>query len=219
MVLSQLTIGLVVPIESYGHSHIPTMQQHLERALLAEQSGFAALWLRDVPFSVSTFGDAGHVFDPFAYLGFLAAQTECIALGVASIALSLRHSVHVMKAAASVDVLSGGRFIMGGASGDEPEEYPSMAIEYSSRGDRFRESYEYIHALEVSYPPFENGFGKLNGNIDVLPKSHSGQIPMLITGSSQQDDEWIAEQGNGWMTYPRPIALQAKLIDNYRALS
>ena len=47
--------------------------------------GFAALWLRDVPFNVPSFGDAGQLHDPFVYLGLLAGTTERIALGVASI--------------------------------------------------------------------------------------------------------------------------------------
>ena len=39
------------------------------------------------------------MFDPFVYLGLLAASTERIALGVASIVLPLRHPAHVAKAA------------------------------------------------------------------------------------------------------------------------
>ena len=49
------------------------MDRHLETAILAEQLGFSALWLRDVPFNVPSFGDVGQIFDPFVYLGSLAA--------------------------------------------------------------------------------------------------------------------------------------------------
>ena len=118
----QLTVGLVVPIENYAKRPEPTMVNHLERVKLAEELGFAAVWLRDVPFNVPSFGDAGQMFDPFVYLGLLAGQTQRIALGVASIILPLRHPAHVAKAAASVDVLSGGRLILGVASGDRPDE-------------------------------------------------------------------------------------------------
>ena len=71
----RLTLGLVVPLEHYANSPVPSMRQHLERAQLAESLGFASLWLRDVPFNVPSFGDAGQLFDPFTYLGFLAGQT------------------------------------------------------------------------------------------------------------------------------------------------
>ena len=106
--LGRLSVGLVVPLETYATSPLPSMDRHLERIGLAEDLGFTAVWLRDVPFNVPSFGDAGQVFDPFVYLGLLAGRTKRIALGVSSIILPLRHPAHVAKAAASADVLSGG---------------------------------------------------------------------------------------------------------------
>lgn len=213
---NRLSIGLVVPLESYTSGPVPTMTRHVERVRLAQELGFAAVWLRDVPFNVPTFGDAGQMFDPFVYLGLLAAQTERIALGVASIVLPLRHPAHVAKSAASVDVLSGGRFIMGVASGDRPEEYPALNMSFDDRGDRFRESFEYINRMWEDAPAFENAYGNPYGGMDMLPKPTSGKIPMLITGGSQQDSDWIARNGEGWITYPRSIDVQQKIITRWR---
>lgn len=67
------------------------MSAPLERARLADERGFVALWLRDVPVHDPSFGDLGQVFDPFPYLGYLAAATTHVALGTAAIALPLRH--------------------------------------------------------------------------------------------------------------------------------
>ena len=106
---NRLSLGLVVPIETYARGPVPTLERHVERVQLAEELGFSAVWLRDVPFNVPSFGDAGQTYDPFVYLGLLAGQTERIALGVASIILPLRHPAHVAKAAATADVLSGGQ--------------------------------------------------------------------------------------------------------------
>ena len=115
--LGQLSIGLVAPIEDYERGSRPTMAHHVERVQLAEELGFCAVWLRDVPFDVPSFSDAGQMFDPFVYLGLLAGQTNTIALGVASMILPLRHPAHVAKAAATVDELSNGRLLLGIASG------------------------------------------------------------------------------------------------------
>ncbi|MFK7753283.1 MAG: LLM class flavin-dependent oxidoreductase, partial [Sedimentitalea sp.] len=166
---NRLSVGLVMPVENHMHSAVPTLTRHLERAQFAEQLGFAALWLRDVPFNVPSFGDAGQTFDPFVYLGVLAGQTRQIALGVASLILPLRHPAHVAKAAASVDVLSGGRLLLGVASGDRPEEYPALDMPYHDRGLRFRESYAYIRNMAQERPDFENAFGRVGGGIDMLP--------------------------------------------------
>ena len=151
----RLSVGMVVPIETYTNSPVPTMKHHIERVQLAEDLGFSAIWLRDVPFNVPSFGDAGQVFDPFVYLGALAGQTTKIALGVSSIILPLRHPAHVAKAAASADALSQGRLIMGIASGDRPEEYPALNIPFEKRGALFKESYDYIRQMANQAPDFE----------------------------------------------------------------
>ena len=214
---NRLSIGLVVPIETYAKSPIPTMTCHVERVQLAEKLGFSAIWLRDVPFNVPSFGDAGQTYDPFVYLGFLAGQSDRIALGVASIILPLRHPAHVAKAAASVDALSGGRLILGVASGDRPEEYPAMNQSFGDRGARFRESFDYIRRMGETAPTFENAFGSPNRGLDMLPKPVSGKLPLLITGGSRQTPEWIAQNGDGWMTYPRNTVMQGQIVRDWQA--
>ena len=215
----QLSLGLVVPIENYSTSTVPTMDRHIERAQLAEELGYKAVWLRDVPFNVPTFGDAGQTFDPFVYLGALAVATKEIALGVASIILPLRHPAHVAKAAATADTLSGGRLLLGVASGDRPEEYPALNMSFPDRGERFRESMAYIRAMQEDYPQFSNQHGSTLGDLDMLPKPTGGRLPLLITGGSQQDPSWVAQHGDGWMTYPRDASAQNRVVADYRRRS
>lgn len=213
----RLSIGLVVPMEAYAVGDAPNMDRQLERACLADALGFSALWLRDVPFNVPSFGDPGQMFDPFVYLGFLSAATRNIALGVASIILPLRHPAHVAKAAASADQLSGGRLLLGVASGDRPEEYPALNMTYADRGARFRDSIAYIRAVAQSYPHHANPHGALSGEIDMLPKPVASRLPLLITGGSQQSMDWVAAHADGWMTYPRDAISQARVVDDYRS--
>lgn len=214
---NKLTIGLVVPIETYATTAVPTMAQHIERVQFAEKLGFSAVWLRDVPFNVPSFGDAGQMYDPFVYLGLLAGVTEQIGLGVASIILPLRHPAHVAKAAATADVMSTGRLLLGVASGDRPQEYPALNLPFAERGARFRESFEYIRRMSDIVPVFENAYGSPNGGMDMLPKPLGSKLPLLITGSSQQSPAWLAQNGDGWMTYPRNFPAQASVISDYRA--
>ncbi|MEM9280578.1 MAG: LLM class oxidoreductase [Verrucomicrobiota bacterium] len=213
----EMTIGLVAPLEAHGQDPVPSMDRHLERLQLAEKLGFSAIWLRDVPFHVPSFGDAGQLFDPFVYLGYLAGQTETIALGVASIVLPLRHPAHVAKAAASADVLSGGRVILGIASGDRPDEYPALDLPFENRGERFRAAYEYLRQVEDPFPVHENAaYGTLSGTMDLLPKPTTHKIPMLVTGGSQQDPDWITRHTDGWMLYPRDLPIQNQIITQWR---
>lgn len=216
---NRLSIGVVVPIENYGQNAVPSMMHHVKRVQLIEKLGFKALWVRDVPFHVPSFGDAGQTYDPFTYLGYLAGQTQKIALGVASIALPLHHPVHVVKSATTIDQLSNGRVILGVASGDRYDEYPAMSIKHEDRGSLFREAFEYIRSSQDSFPNLSNNhFGELPGYIDVLPKATSHKIPMMITGYSQQSLEWNAEHGDGWMYYPRNLLQQQHMIKQWREL-
>lgn len=215
--LGKLTIGLVVPIEKYTSGPVPSMEDHIERVQLAEKLGFSSVWLRDVPFNVPSFGDAGQPFDPFVYLGYLAAKTHKISLGVSSIILPLRHPAHVAKSAASADVLSDGRLILGVASGDRPQEYPATNFEYHDRGLRFRESFSYIRSMQEKNPHLDSSYGKLTGDMDMLPKPKGTRIPILITGGSQQEPEWIAANGDGWMIYPQQPNVQEKTIIDWRS--
>ena len=217
----RLSVGLTVPVAAYPDSDLPAasdVEGVAQRIRAVEEAGFAAVWLRDVPFRVPSFGDAGHVTDPWVTLGLLAGQTTRIALGVASVVLPLRHPAHVAKAAASVDVFSGGRLILGVASGDRPAEYPAMNQPFADRGRRFRESFAALRQLADPWPAFDSPCGSPRG-VDLLPKPVGPRLPLLLTGSSQQAPDWLATHGDGWMTYPRGRAVQARFVAELRARS
>jgi luciferase-type oxidoreductase len=208
---NNLSVGIMLPIESYPGS-VPAMDNHLEMAKMAESVGFSALWLRDVPLLDPAFGDAGQLFDPWTYLGFLAANTKKIALGTSSIICPLRHPIHIAKAAFSLDILSNQRFIMGVASGDRPVEYPAFAKDSAARYNTFRMGFEYFESLSTSYPTYSDALGTMNGVVDLLPKPLSVKIPKLVTGYSGQTIEWIATHADGWLYYPRSLTYQQSLV-------
>lgn len=215
----RLTLGLMHPLEAYSGS-VATMAGQIPLAQRAEALGFAALWLRDVPLHDPYFGDAGQIYDTWVYLGWLAAQTRTVTLATGAVVLPLRHPLHVAKAAASVDQLSGGRLVLGVASGDRPLEYPAFDADFDSRGDRFRQSLEYLHAaLENSFPTISSPLGQMAGDVDLLPKPFAGRIPILVTGASRQSAEWIASHADGWLQYFRPPEQIARLLALSRGLA
>lgn len=214
---SQLTLGLMSPIESY-HSDIPTMQDQDARVKRAEELGFDAIWVRDVPLRDPNFGDVGQVFESFTYLAWLASITDSIKLISGSIVLPLRHPLHTAKQAASLDVLSKQRFVMGVASGDRAIEFPAFGVDIDKRGELFRENFQHVQAtLANNFIEIESTYGHLRG-ADLIPKPAS-KLPMIITGGSSQPMEWIAEHSDGWITYPRPIEMQVDTIAYWQNLA
>ena len=211
----RLTLGVFFPIEAYPGDR-PTMRDQERLARRAEELGFAALWVRDVPLRDPSFGDVGQVYDPWVYLGWIAAWTSSIALATGSIVLPLRHPLHTAKAAASIDRLTGGRLVLGMASGDRPVEFPAFGVDYDRRGDLFRENFRIIRTvLNEEFPMVQSAYGTLSGTADLVPKP-AGRLPILVTGTSRQSLDWIAEHSDGWITYPRPLVQQSPLAARWR---
>lgn len=213
---NRLTVGLFFPIEAFPRDQ-PTMRDQERLAVRAQELEFAALWCRDVPLRDPSFGDVGQVYDPWVYLGWIAAITRHIALATGSIVLPLRHPLHVAKAAASVDQLSRGRLVLGVASGDRPVEFPAFGVDIERRGALFREDFEAVrHVLESEFPVLQTSRGALTGAADLVPKP-IGRLPLLVTGNSGQPLPWIAAHSDGWITYPRSIERQAETVARWHA--
>lgn len=197
----QLTLGIFLPLRFYeGDMSVLVGQADLVSEI--DRLGFAATWVRDVPLFDPYFGDAGQVFDPFTYLAYLAARTQRVALATGSAIFSLRHPIDLAKAASTIDQLSGGRLVMGIASGDRPVEFPAYGLEHSERGERFAAAVDYFRQLlQGTESSIASPLGHLSG-AQMLPRPATGAIPLLVTGSSRQSMQWLGEQADGWLTYP-----------------
>jgi luciferase-type oxidoreductase len=212
----RLTLGVFFPIEAYK-GDVPAMRNQEKLARRAEELGYAALWVRDVPLRDPSFGDVGQIYDPWVWLGWIGAQTRDIALASGSIVLPLRHPLHTAKAAASIDQLTQGRFVMGVASGDRPIEFPAFGVDFEQRSALFRENLlELRTVLTTDFPALETDYGTLFGKADLVPKPR-GRLPMMVTGHAGQRLEWIAANSDGWITYPRSVDRQAEVAAHWRA--
>ncbi len=216
----KLTVGLFLPLESYSGA-VPNMnvEQQLETAKLADNTGFAALYFRDVLLHVPSFGDVGHIYDPWVLMGLFIASTSRIALATGSIVSTLRHPLHLAKAASSADRLSGQRLVLGLATGDRPSEFSAFNTDINEKAELFRE------ALAVAREVWKRDFPSIStprvamSGADVLPKPVLNDIPVLVTGNSRQSLEWIAVHGDGWLYYPRDLKEQEQTVANWRRLT
>ncbi|KAA0919357.1 LLM class oxidoreductase [Dietzia sp. ANT_WB102] len=215
----RLTLGLGFPLRTRAdldEVRDPTVQAKIARA--AEAGGVAALYARDIPLRVPSFGDVGQVYDPWVFLTHIAAHTSRIALGTAGIVLPVRHPLHVAKSAASLDRLSGGRFLLGLASGDRPEEFRAFGLEQGERGEQFRENLRVMtHALTTEMRGIRWPGGWMH-SADVVPKPTATSVPTIMIGSCQQSVAYLAAHGDGWMTYPREFDAQRRTVAHWRAM-
>ncbi|TSD89327.1 TIGR03571 family LLM class oxidoreductase [Mycobacterium sp. KBS0706] len=215
----RMTLGIELPLDNdwsaAGEARrvadgrprgVPDLTAQTDLIHKADDLGFSAIWTRDVPvFDQVNMGDAGSVYDVFALLGFLAGVTRNIALGTAAVVLPIRHPLMTAKAAASVDALSGGRLILGVASGDRPVEYPLLGLDFEARGQAFRDSVAYLRAA------WQPGGLTLNGervpSLDLLPRPAQSSIPLVVAGQARQEDGWLAANMDGRFVYPGSLEM------------
>ena len=217
----KLTLGLIAPFMGYADSPFPDMADFPALVKQADHSGLGALWVRDVPFYDPGFGDVCQIYDITATLGYLSAVTENITLGAAGYVSPLREPILTAKEAASIDQLSGGRFILGLAGGDRPGEYPAFGKSFDNRAERFRENWRTIRRLtEQSFPQFstEHG-GRFHGNIDLVPKPVQGRLPIMTVGRARQDLSWIANESDGWLWYSADLPHLKKIMAELDSLN
>ncbi|MEU8621603.1 TIGR03571 family LLM class oxidoreductase [Streptomyces sp. NPDC048623] len=231
----RLTLGLELPLDNdWGVERgragraagrpfgVPDLTAQTRLARLADRLGFAALWLRDVPlYDPVAFGDAGSVFETFTHLGHLAAVTENAVLATGAVVLPLREPLLVAKAAATVDVLSGGRMLLGLASGDRPVEYPLFGRDFDGRGAAFRDGVEALRAAWRPGPLELPGAGlDADRKLEVLPRPVGpAGIPIAVAGGAQQAPAWIAEHADASLNYPRDLGALRLKAREWRKLS
>jgi probable F420-dependent oxidoreductase len=196
-------------------------------AAAAEAHGFAMLWagehvvLVDSPVSRYPYSADGRIavpadadwLDPLLALSFAAAVTSRIGLATGVLLLPEHNPVVVAKQAATLDVLSGGRFTLGIGVGWSAEEYAALGVPFARRGQR---AAEYVAAMRALWSDevasFDGEFTRFEA-VRVNPRPAGGrQIPIVVGGNSDAALNRAAVFGNGWYGFNLPGAAVAERV-------
>ena len=179
-------------------------------ARAAEAAGFDALCFTDHPAPSQKWLEAGghDALDPFAALAFCAAVTERIRLMPHIVVLPYRNPFVLAKAIATVDVLSGGRFVLGTAAGYLRSEYAALGVDFDERNALFDEAIEVLQGIWST-----DGFGYRGrhflaqgqtANPKPVQRPHP---PIWIGGNSRLARRRVARYAQGWIPFPAPAAV------------
>ncbi|WP_042425758.1 LLM class F420-dependent oxidoreductase [Streptacidiphilus anmyonensis] len=190
-------------------------------ATAAEAQGFARLWcgehvvLVDAPDSRYPYSADGRIavpadadwLDPLLALSFAAAVTSRIGLATGVLLLPEHNPVVVAKQAATLDVLSAGRFSLGVGAGWSAEEFAALGVPFGGRG---RRTDEYLAAMRTLWSEdpasFVGEFTRFDA-IRVNPKPlRGGRLPVLAGGNSDAALRRAATLADGWYGFNVPAA-------------
>jgi probable F420-dependent oxidoreductase len=176
-------------------------------AALAETAGYGSLWTFQrllVPEGSAMEPVYHSVLDPMVTLGYAAAVTERIRLGVAVLNMPYTSPAIVAKQAASVDVLSGGRHDLGLGIGWMPEEFALTGATMAGRGDR---TAEYLGVLRHLWA---GGVTEFAGEHYTIPAGRFAPVPVqrpgppvLLGGLVPRALVRAGRLADGWVTSSR----------------
>jgi probable F420-dependent oxidoreductase len=176
-------------------------------ARAAEAAGFDGLGFTDHPAPTHRWLEAGghDALDPFAALAFVAAITERVQLIPNIVVLPYRNPFLVAKAVATIDVLSGGRFVLATGTGYLKGEYKALGVDFDERNELFDEAIEVMRGVWAQDDFSYDGRNFTAHGQTANPKP--SRVPIWIGGNSRLSRRRVAAVADGWVPFPAPRQL------------
>ena len=188
------------------------IQGVIDLATRCEDLGFDSVWASEHVFNVSyvydRIGDKPY-YEPLTVLTYVAAKTSTIGLGTSVLVLPYHNPIRLAKVAATLDVLSGGRVMLGVGVGVIEEELEAMGSPFAERGAITDETIAIMKEQwtkeEPSYQGKYHSFSGMKFTPKPVQKPH---IPIIIGGTSKAAIRRAARSGAAW----HPTALSPEVL-------
>jgi probable F420-dependent oxidoreductase len=193
-------------------------------ARAAEDAGFESLFVAEHTHTPISRGSAypmggelpaeySHTLDPFVALAAAAAVTERIRLGTGICLVTERDPVVLAKEVASLDLLSGGRFLFGVGAGWNAEEMATHGVAFETRWDVLRDRVKLMQALWTSeVASYDGPYAHLEPSWQ-WPKPVQDPVPVLIGGGGKRPMRHAVEYATGWMPMPSQQKFSERLAE------
>jgi probable F420-dependent oxidoreductase len=206
--------------------HVPQVGPLAKRDVMgafaraADEAGFDGLWVFDhvvlqkeqqskYPYSPDGalgFPPTMDFLEPLTLLAYLAGITKRARLGTSVLVLPMRQPVLHAKIMATIDALSGGRFVLGAGVGWWKQEYEVLSVPFERRGKRMDECLQLVRALWTE--EFVDFKGEFYECVDWAcnPKpAEAGGIPIWLGGESRGQLERVGKYADGWLATAKSI--------------
>jgi probable F420-dependent oxidoreductase len=183
-----------------AYPEMPDIRALVEYGVQMERLGFDSLWVWDhVLLGVEP---NFPIIEALTLLTAIAARTKTIKLGTGVLVLPLRNPVLLAKQLSSMDLLSGGRLIMGLASGWYRREFDAVGVPFERRGKIMDENLEILTKFWTE--PMVKGeytYHKIPAGVMYPKPAQKPRPPILIGGYVDRVLKRAAISSDGWLTY------------------
>ncbi|HYL51067.1 MAG TPA: TIGR03619 family F420-dependent LLM class oxidoreductase [Acidimicrobiia bacterium] len=192
-------------------------------ARAAEAAGFDSVWagehvvLPDPQVPPSPMAPQDPALDPLLALAWAAAHTSTIRLATGIMILPQRNPVVLAKQVASLDVLSGGRMVLGVGVGYLEPEFRAIGVDFEHRGavtDEHLDAMQHLWCDE--HPEFHGRIVDFAG-IDAYPRPVQRPIPIVVGGHTQRAYQRAVSRGHGWYGFALRPEDAATCLEGLRA--
>jgi len=189
----------------------------LEQVRLIRSFGFDSIWAGEHHVTPGF-----HFFPQLALLQRAAAEAEGLLLGTNVTLLPLHNPVELAEVGAFMDVMTGGKFVLGVGLGYRPEEYAIYGVSMSERASRLAEGVDIIRRLWSEDRVTHRGSHWQFDDATIAPRPlQSPHPPILIGAQVEAAIKRAAKIGDGWLLVPIPtldqVALQMSVYKSARS--
>jgi len=178
-----------------------------ELASAAERAGFGAVYTTEHPFPGDDWLAHGghHALDPLVALAFVAAATTRVLLHTNLFVAAYRNPFLAAKGVATLDVLSGGRVVLGIGAGYLEPEFAALGVPFDERNERTDEAIAAMKAAWSGRTVTLSGTGFAAPGNTMLPRpAQQPHPPLWIGGNSRRAVRRAVESADGWSPFPSP---------------
>ncbi len=190
-------------------------------ARAAQDCGFDAVYVTDHPAPDQRWLEGGghHALEPMVVLGYAAAVTEHLMLQTNVYIAAYRNPFLAAKSVLSLDLLSGGRAIIGVAAGYLRPEFGALGVEFDERNELLDECIDVMRkAWTEDQVAFEGEHFRSRG-VTMRPRPVAQPHPPIwVGGNSKAAIRRAVERGDGWVPFPNPpeasVAVKSPVISS-----
>ena len=155
----------------------------------------------------------GRYYDPLAVFGSLAAQTTAIRFATHVLVLGYHHPLEIAKRYGTLDVVSGGRVVLGVGVGSLAEEFALLDAPFADRGARADDAMRALRAALSQRLPEYTGEHYAFGAMLVEPHAVQPHVPLWVGGRTFRSWRRAVELGDGWAPFGLRTAEIAEMLE------